>query len=108
MKYLLAGLLALTTLSAAPATKTFTGVVSDGICATAGHDSMRMSPTDADCARVCVDSHETPFVLIDGTTVYGLNSRMKAEPFAAQRVTVTGSLDATTKTITIEAITAAN
>lgn len=106
MKSLAAGLLVLTTLSAAPATETFTGVVADGLCAVEGHASMKMGPTDADCARTCVETHDTQFVLLGAAGIHQLSDQQAAAKFAAQRVTVTGTLDAATKTIRVASIVA--
>ena len=103
----LVGLLGLTTLSPASASETFTGTISDGICALDGHASMRMGPTDEDCARACVDAHDCQFVLVSGAAVYALSDQKAAEKFAAARVTVTGTLDAAKKTIQVDSIAAA-
>lgn len=106
MKLLVIGVLALTTLSGAPAPETFSGVVADGICAVEGHASMKMGPTDADCARTCVETHDTQFVLLGASGIHQLSDQAAAAKFAAQRVTVTGTLDAATKTIRVESIAA--
>ncbi len=50
-------LLAVAALSAAPATQTFTGTITDNMCAKAGHSQMRMGPTDAECTVACVGAH---------------------------------------------------
>jgi hypothetical protein len=47
-------------------------------------------------------------VLYDGKDVYTLSDQEAPEKFAAQKVTVVGALDASTKTIKVESITAAN
>ncbi|OFV91471.1 MAG: hypothetical protein A3G76_15515 [Acidobacteria bacterium RIFCSPLOWO2_12_FULL_65_11] len=52
MKHLLASLLVVATLSAAQARQTFTGTITDDICASGGHAHMQMGPTDAEQARV--------------------------------------------------------
>ncbi|MEP7118972.1 MAG: hypothetical protein ABI880_15395 [Acidobacteriota bacterium] len=103
----LVALLVLTTLSAAVAADTFTGTISDAICALDGHASMRMGPTEVECARACADSHESPFVLVVGDAVYALSNQTTAATFAAQHVTVTGTLDAAKKTIQVDSIVAA-
>jgi hypothetical protein len=46
-------------------------------------------------------------VLYDGRQVYTLSDQRTPERFAAQRVRVTGTLDAKTKTIQVESIRAA-
>ena len=104
MKHLIAGLLSVAALSAAPAPQTFIGTITDEMCGKAGHSSMRMGPTDADCAHACVSAHGASYVLYDGTEVYTLSNQSLAQRFAAQRVRVVGTLDAKTKTIQVESI----
>jgi hypothetical protein len=101
---LLVGLLALTGLSAAQSPQTFTGIITDDMCALAGHAQMRMGPTDADCVKACISAHGATYVLLDGKNVYTLSDQQTPEKFAAQKVTITGTLDATTKTITVQSI----
>jgi len=50
-------LLAVAALAAAPATQTFTGTITDNMCARGGHSQMRMGPTDAECTVACVGAH---------------------------------------------------
>lgn len=102
MKYLVIGLLAAAAL-AAPGRQTFTGVVSDDMCPTS-HASMRMGPTDAECAIACVMAHGATYVLNDGHHVYSLSDEKASEKFAGQRVRVVGVLDAKTMTIRVESI----
>jgi len=89
---------------AAPATQTFTGVITDDMCAGAGHASMRMGPTDADCTIACVQSHGVAYVLLSGKTVYYLSNQQLPEQFAGRKVRVTGTLDAKTKMIAVASI----
>ena len=49
MKHLISSLLAVAALSAVEGKQTFTGTITDDICAKAGHAQMRMGPTDAEC-----------------------------------------------------------
>jgi len=100
-------LLAVAVLAAAPATQTFTGTITDNICARGGHSQMRMGPTDAECTVACVGAHGATYVLFDGKDVYTLSDQRTPEKFAAQKVKVTGTLDAKTRTIQVESITAA-
>jgi len=106
MKHLIFGLLAVASLSAAQSTQTFTGIITDSECAGAGHAQMRMGPTDAECTVACVLAHGAQYVLLDGKDVYTLSDQQTPETFAAQRVRVVGTLDAKTKTIRVESITA--
>jgi hypothetical protein len=107
MKRLLVSVLAVAALSAAQGKQTFTGTITDDMCATAGHAQMRMGPTDADCTVACVRAHDAKYVLYDGKNVYTLSDQQTPEKFAAQKVTVIGTLDAKTKTIQVDSITAA-
>src|SRR5580765_7037776 len=100
-------LLAVAVLAAAPATQTFTGTITDNMCARGGHSQMRMGPTDAECTVACVGAHGATYVLFDGKDVYTLSDQRTPEKFAAQKVNVVGTLDAKTRTIQVESITAA-
>jgi len=104
---LLAGLLSVVALGAAPATETFTGTISDDICANGGHEQMRMGPTDAECTVACVQEHDAAYVLTDGRHVYHLSDQRTPRMFAGQAVRVVGTLDAKTNTIQVESITGA-
>ena len=96
--------LALTALSAGQSKQTFTGVITDSECSTADHSHMRMGSNDAECTLACVDAHGASYVLYDGKTTYTLSDQKTPEQFAGKKVTVTGTLDAKTRTITVESI----
>lgn len=100
------GLFAAASLRAADK-QTFTGVVTDSMCATGDHTAMRMGATDADCTLACIQAHGATFVLADGKTVYQLSDQRAPERFAGQRVRVVGTLETKTKTIRVETISAA-
>jgi type 1 fimbria pilin len=100
-------LLAIAALAAAPAKQTFTGTITDSMCDTADHSRMRMGPTDAECTKACVSIHDATYVLYDGKEAYTLSDQKTPEKFAGKKVTVTGTLDAKTKTIQVDSITAA-
>ena len=105
MKSLLLPFLAFTTLSAAPPTRTFVGVITDDMCATkAGHAAMRMGPTDAECTHACVDAHGSFYVLYDGKTAYTLSDQKKPQAFAGRKVKVVGTLDPSKRLIVVESI----
>ena len=106
MKPLILSLLAIALLAAAPAKK-FTGVITDGMCATADHSRMRMGPTDGECTVACVQTHGALYVLYDGKQAYTLSDQQTPEKFAGKKVRVTGTLDAKTQTIHVDSITAA-
>jgi hypothetical protein len=92
--------------SAAPGKQTFTGKITDDMCATAGHSRMNMGPTDAACTIACVDAHGAAYVLYDGKNVYVLSDQKTPEKLAGQNVRVTGTLNAKTKTIQVDSMTA--
>jgi hypothetical protein len=101
------GVLAIAAVSAAQGKQTFTGTITDNMCARAGHSQMRMGPTDAECTIACISVHDATYVLDDGKDVYTLSDQKTPEKFAAQRVRVVGTLDAKTKTIQVDSITVA-
>jgi hypothetical protein len=105
---LVGALLVIAALSAAARAQTFTGIISDDMCARADHSHMRMGPTDAECTIACVSAHGAAYVLYDGKNVYTLSGRQALEKFAAHKVRVTGELDAKTQTIRMDSITSAN
>ena len=87
--------------------QTFTGTITDSECATAKHSLMHMGDTDAECVQMCVDAHGASYLLFDGKTSYQLSDQKAPVPFAGKKVTVTGTLDDKTHTITVTSITAA-
>ena len=107
MKHLIVCLLAVATLSAAQGKQTFSGTITDDECSRADHTRMRMGPTDAECTRACISAHGAAYILYDGKEVYTLSDQRTPEKFAGQKVTVVGTLDAKTKTIHVDSITAA-
>jgi hypothetical protein len=107
VKPLILGLVVVATVSAGQAPQTFSGVITDSECATRGHAQMRMGPTDGECTRLCVVAHGALYVLHDGKDVYTLSDQETPERFAAQKVTVVGTLDVKTRTIQVESIVAA-
>ena len=98
-------LLAIAGLSAAQSKQTFTGTITDDVCARADHSQMRMGPTDAECAAACIDAHGAAYILFDGDGSYQLSDQRAAAKFAAKKVKVVGTLDGKTKTILVESIT---
>src|SRR5688572_24838873 len=107
MKGLIASLLVIAGLAPAQDQRTFTGIITDDICAGGGHRQMRMGPTDAECTKACVMAHDAKYVLEAGQDVYTLSDQKTPEAFAAQKVRVLGTLDAKTRTIRVSSITAA-
>src|SRR5882672_8283560 len=92
------GLAALT--FAAADKQSFTGVITDDVCDKADHKSMNMG-SDAKCVAECVKGMSAKYVLYDGKSAYILSDQKSPAKFAAQKVAVTGTLDAKTKTIQV-------
>jgi hypothetical protein len=103
----LLSLLAIAALAAPPDQQTFTGIITDSMCSTADHARMQMGPTDAECTIACIMEHDAMYVLYDGKDIYTLSDQRTPEKFAGKKVRVTGVLDAKTKTIQVDSITAA-
>ena len=106
MKPLIFSLLIIAALAAAQGKRTFIGAITDSMCATADHSRMRMGSTDAECTIACISAHGAMYVLYDGKEAYTLSDQQTPEKFAGKKVTVTGTLDAKTKTIQVDSITA--
>lgn len=87
-----------------PATRTFTGTITDSECADANHSRMRMGDTDPECVMACVDAHGASFVLFDGKTTYALSDQKTPASLAGRHVRVTGSLDDTGRRIIVQGI----
>lgn len=102
-------LFSVATLAAAQAgrAQTFTGTITDSECATANHSLMRMGDTDAECVQMCVDAHGATYLLFDGKTSYQLSDQKAPAAFAGKKVTVSGTLDEKSHTITVTSIVAA-
>ena len=107
MKFLIFSLLLTATLAAAQAKQTLTGTITDSMCPTGDHSRMRMGSNDAECTLACISAHGAMFILYDGKEAYTLSDEQTPESFAGKKVTVTGTLDAKTKTIRVDSITAA-
>jgi hypothetical protein len=104
MKHLIPTLLAAAAVSAAPGPQTFTGTITDNMCAKGGHAQMRMGPTDAECTVACVEVHGATYVIDDGKNVYALSDQVMPEKLAGRKVRVVGTLDVQTKTIRVESM----
>jgi hypothetical protein len=84
---------------------TFTGIVTDSECP-GSHAAMRMGPTDAECVKACIDAHGASYILFDGKRTYGLSDQRTPASLAGRRVSVTGTLDESGRTIEVSAIAA--
>lgn len=94
-------------LSASPAQQTFTGVITDSMCPKGDHSQMQMGSTDADCTAACISVHGAEYVLYDGKDVYMLSDQRTPGKFAGKKVKVVGTLEAKSKKIQVDSITAA-
>jgi hypothetical protein len=93
-------------LAAADKPQTYTGVITDTMCG-AKHN-MGITPDDK-CVRECVKmDSKTKYALLVGKDVYVLSDQQTPEKFAAQKVTVTGTLFEKTKILKVDKIEAAN
>ncbi|HXB74978.1 MAG TPA: hypothetical protein VNY05_42495 [Candidatus Acidoferrales bacterium] len=106
MKKTIAILFAAAALTFAADTQTFTGVITDDMCADANHKDMKMG-SDPKCVAECIKGMNGKYVLYDGKASYKLSDQKTPAKFAAKKVTVTGTLDEKTKTITVASIAAA-
>jgi hypothetical protein len=106
MKPFLFGLVATVLFAVAADQHSFTGVITDSMCARADHSHMQMGPNDAECTIACVMVHDASYVLFDGKAAYTLSDQKTPEKFAGQKVTVKGTLNAKTNTIQVDSITA--
>src|ERR1700722_6585727 len=106
MKYLILNLLVVSALAGSPAQQTFTGIITDDNCPKADHSQMRMGPTDAECAMACLEAHGAVYGLYDGDSFYTLSDQKTPANLLGNKVRVTGDLDAKTKTIKVDSITA--
>jgi hypothetical protein len=93
--------LAIAAAGSAATAATFTGVITETMCG-ATHTMMKDQPDDK-CVKMCVKG-SSEYALFDGKNVLKLSDQGKPAKFAAQNVTVTGTLDQKTKTIKISSI----
>jgi hypothetical protein len=104
---MLGTLLAVSAIAWAQKSQTFAGEITDTGCAGMGsHAGMGKPPKE--CVAACVKAG-AEFVLFDAAAqkTYQLDDQKKPAQFAAEKVIVTGTLDAKTRTIHVTAIKAA-
>ena len=106
MKSLILSLILIAAFPSAQSKRQFTGTITDSMCPDGDHSRMRMGTTDAECTLACIDAHGATFVLYDGKNTFALSDQKMPEKFAGQKVTITGTLDAKTKTIQVNSIIA--
>jgi hypothetical protein len=90
---------------------TWTGDIMDAQCATEGtHEKMmpKMQAKNAEqCTLMCAKNGSFVLYDVDSKTVYQLEDQKKPLQFAGQRVRITGTYEAASKTITAKTIEAA-
>ena len=97
---------------ALPQSRSFSGEIMDNQCAGMRSHTRMMeglgAKTTKECAEKCVKQLGGKYTLFDTSarTAYQLDNQDKAAEFAGQKVTVTGTLDAASKTIKVESIAA--
>jgi hypothetical protein len=106
MKPFILSMVVFAALTAAPGKQTFTGVITDSMCANGDHSRMKMGANDAECTIACVDAHGAQYVLYDGKESYTLSDQKTPQKFAGKKVTITGTLDAKSKAIQVDSIAA--
>jgi hypothetical protein len=104
MKSLTCSLLLIAVIASAQGKRTFTGTITDNMCAQGDHSRMRMGSTDAECTLACISAHGATYVLYDGKDVFMLSDQKTPEKFAGKKVIVTGTLDPKTRTIQVDSI----
>jgi hypothetical protein len=104
MKPVLLSLILGAALLRAQTAQKFTGVVTDSMCPKGDHSQMRMGSTSAECALACANAHGAGYVLYDGKQAFNLSDPKTAQKFAGKKVSVTGTLDAKTKTIQVRSM----
>ena len=101
MRMLFATVLSAGLLAAAAGPQSFTGVITDTMCG-ANHKPMNVTP-DSKCVLECVKSG-SKYALLVGNNVYVLSDQQTPAKFAALKVKVTGTLNATTKVLKVDKI----
>jgi hypothetical protein len=105
MKTLILTLVFCVALAAQGAANTYTGVITDTMCAK-DHTHMGVAP-EAKCVRDCVKSGQYKYALLVGDNVYVLSDQQTPEKFAAQKVRVKGVYYEKTRILKVESIEAA-
>src|SRR5882724_11823803 len=101
MKSIILAAAAVMVLGAADRPQTFNGVITDTMCKQT-HGMLAGQPDDQ-CVAMCVKG-SSQYALYDGKDVLKLSDQKTPGRFAAQRVTVTGTLNPKTRTIKVSSI----
>jgi hypothetical protein len=81
--------------------QTYTGTITDTMCGK-DHSAMHITPEDK-CVRECVQAG-AKYALYDGRNIYTLSDQKNPERFAAQKVKISGVLNESAHTLTVEKI----
>ena len=94
--------------------RVFTGEIGDSQCAMKVHSNDKshtemlkvqgVGKTTTDCTLYCIKNRGGRFVLETKHDVYHLDKQELAEPYAGQKVKITGTLDTQTQTIQVRRI----
>ena len=108
MKKQIAVVFAAAAMAFAAGPHTFSGIITDNMCATGDHKDMKAA-SDAKCVLDCVKGMNGKYVLYDAKAKksYVLSDQKTPEQFAARKVTVVGTLDAAGKNLKVDSIAAA-
>jgi hypothetical protein len=102
MKKIIFGLILASAPSVAATQQTYAGVITDTMCGKT-HGMMAGQPDDK-CIAMCVKGSSSQYALFDGKDVLRLSDQKRPAKLASQRVKVTGTMNAKTKTIKVESI----
>jgi hypothetical protein len=108
MRTLIAAVFAAAAMAFAAGPQTFTGIITDNMCANGDHRDMKPA-SDARCVVDCVKGMNGKYVLYDvkARKSYVLSDQKTPEKFAAGKVTVVGTLDGAGKNLKVDSIAAA-
>jgi len=108
MKKQIAVVFAAAAMAFAAGPQTFSGIITDNMCATGDHKDMKAA-SDAKCVVDCVKGMNGKYVLYDAKAKksYVLSDQKTPEKFAARKVTVVGTLDDAGKNLKVDSIAAA-
>ena len=95
-------------MASAQGRQSFTGIITDSMCATGDHSVMKMGSNDAECILACVEDHGAAYVLYDGKEAYFLDDQKMPEKFAGKKVVITGVIDAAKKVLRVDRIVLAS
>lgn len=89
-KFAAVAVLALTFASASAFAETFTGWVSDAMCAK--NPAKVSNANHADCAKKCIEAGSPPVLVVDGK-VYPISNPDTLKNYAGQKITVDATLE---------------